>query len=137
MSDSEKEWWLARRAALDSEHSAPGVAPHPRESCGDAERPWYPQMTVCHAEMEVEAAREQYRRLHEKRPWHDGTFTDWAAEPTADHPYHYLHGVRIWVAETDLGLGGRFTTRENPLEVRPEDEEDQHGDSSGEGDPRP
>lgn len=66
--------------------------------------------------METEAARAQFERLHEKRPWHDGTFTDWAEKPSADHPYHFSHGIRIWVAETDHGFGGAFTTRENPFE---------------------
>lgn len=123
MPDSEREWWLARHAHREAQHLAPGIAPHPREVCGDADRPWYPQMTVCHVEMATEAAQAQFARLHEKRPWHDGTFADWAEKPDADHPYHYAHGTRIWVAERDLNLGGAFTTRENPYEVRPEDSE--------------
>lgn len=98
--------------------------------CGDAERLWYPQMTVCHVEMETEAAQAQYARLHEKRPWHDGTFADWAEEPSADHPYHYSHGTRIWVAEKDLGLGGEFRTRENPFADDDEDEEGARGHSA-------
>jgi hypothetical protein len=123
MPDSEREWWLARHARKLDEHTCG----HPREVCADPERIWYPQMSVCRVEMEAAAAQAQYDRLHEKRPWHDGTFTDWAAEPSADHPYHRDFGTRIWVTETDLGLGGNFTTRENPFE---DNEEDARGNSS-------
>lgn len=77
--------------------------------------------------METEAAQAKFARLHEKRPWHDGTFTDWAEKPSADHPYHYSYGTRIWVSETDFSLGGAFTTRENPYE---QIEEDDRGHSS-------
>lgn len=67
-------------------------------------------MTVCYPEMQEQAARAKYERKHEKAPWHDGTFETWAAEPTKDTPYHFRHGTNIWVAETDLGLGGDFLT---------------------------
>lgn len=83
-------------------------------------------MAVCHVEMETEAARARFARLHEKRPWHDGTFTDWAEEPSGDHPYHYTYGLRIWVTEVDHGFGGNFTTRENPFEEK----EDARGDQT-------
>lgn len=58
--------------------------------------------------MEAEAARERYRVLHEKRPWHDGTFTSWAEEQSPRHPYYFNHGVTIWAADEDLGNGGDF-----------------------------
>lgn len=125
MPDSEREWWIARQARKDAEHKCG----HPREVCADPDRTWYPQMSVCHVEMEAAAAQAQFDRLHEKRPWHDGTFTDWSAEPSADHPYHYSYGTRIWVAEVDLALGGKFTTHVNPYDDSDE-EEDAHGHSS-------
>lgn len=34
--------------------------------------------------------------------------TRWAEERSDEFPYHYQHGTTIWVAETDLGLGGDF-----------------------------
>ncbi len=44
--------------------------------------------------------------MHEKRPFHDGTFpTDpaaWAEKATREHPYHYRDGVSIYVAAEDL-----------------------------------
>lgn len=128
MPDSEKEWWLARRAQREAEHAPPGVTPHPHEACADDERLWFPQMSTCRVEMETAAAEAAWARQHEKRPWHDGTFADWAEEPSESHPYHFQHGTRIWVTKTDLGLGGNFTTRENPFEQ--DDEEDARGHSS-------
>ena len=105
------------------------MTPHLHEVCGDAERLWFPQMVACRVEMETEAAQAAYRRLHEKRPWHDGTFTRWVEEPDEGHPYHFMHGIRIWVTETDHGLGGDFTRLENPFR-KTRDEEDPHGNSS-------
>lgn len=90
--------------------------------CADPDRLWFPQMTVCRVEMETSAAQAQFERLHEKRPWHDGTFTDWAEKPSDSHPYHHRFGTRIWVTETDLELGGNFTTRENPYEETGEED---------------
>jgi hypothetical protein len=110
MPDSEREWWLARHDRKRAEHTCG----HPREVCDDPERVWFPQRATCRVEMETAAAEAQFARLHEKRPWHDGTFTDWAEKPSTEHPYHYTYGTRIWVTETDLGLGGAFTARENP-----------------------
>lgn len=78
------------------------------EECGDAERPWYPQMTVCHATRETAAANAAYQRLHDDRPWHDGSFQRWAEKPSAEFPYPADAGVSIWVSASDLGLGGDF-----------------------------
>jgi len=123
MPDSEREWWVARQARKDNKHTCG----HPREVCADPDRVWFAQMSVCHVEMEAAAAQVKFDRLHEKRPWHDGTFTDWAAEPSDEHPYHHSFGTRIWVNATDLALGGKFTTYENPYK---KDEEDARGNSS-------
>lgn len=129
MPDAERDWWRARQAQKDATHSGPGIPPHPRDGCDDPDHLWYPQMTVCRAEMELATAQARYERLHEKRPWHDGTFADWATEPDVDHPYHYRSGVQIWVAERDLALGGKFTTQANPYADDDEDEEEAHGHS--------
>lgn len=128
MPEPEREWWIARHAQREATHSPLGVTPHPHEACIDAERIWYPQMVACRVEMETASAEAAYRRLHEKKPWHDGTFTDWSEKPSADHPFHFMAGVRIWVSETDQGLGGHFTRQENPYAT--DDEEDPSGNSS-------
>ena len=52
--------------------------------------------------MDLAAAERRYKTLHEKQPFHDGTFESWAKDPSLSHPYHFLDGVRIFVAETDL-----------------------------------
>lgn len=58
--------------------------------------------------METQAAQARFERLHKDAPWHDGTFESWAEKPSRTHPYHHSHGTTIWVADTDLGLGGDF-----------------------------
>lgn len=62
--------------------------------------------------MERDAANARWTRLHEDRPWHDGTFRSWAEKPSVNHPYHRDHGVTIGVHETDLRPDDRFLTRE-------------------------
>lgn len=76
--------------------------------CADPEHEWFPQLTVCYATRETQAAQAKFDQLHKKRPWHDGTMRRWAEERSDGFPYHYQHGTTIWVAETDLGLGGDF-----------------------------
>lgn len=90
-----------------------------REVCSDHERTFYPHRSVCYASMETEAAQAAYDALHEKRPWHDGTFASWSEKRDAGHPYHYTHGVRIGVAETDLAPWDAFTTVEHASPVKP------------------
>lgn len=104
MPEESRAWWRARHMREQLTHSCG----HPREVCSDPEREWYPQMTVCYPTMVTEAMQAKYARLHEKRPWHNGSFTDWAEEPSVEHPYHYTHGTTIWVSEQDLAVGGEF-----------------------------
>lgn len=77
-------------------------------ACGDPDHEWFPQRDVCYQTMEQQAAHERYRLLHEKRPWHDGTFTSWGEEQSTQHPYRYDYGVTIWSADEDLGHGADF-----------------------------
>lgn len=72
---------------------------------------WFPQRTVCHSEMERAAAERRYSKLHEALPYHDGTFTSWAKESSAAHPYHFHDGVTIWVAREDVNPDDDFLTR--------------------------
>ena len=80
----------------------------PRDECADVEREWFPQRTVCHAAMERAAADWRYDTLHEKRPFHDGTFESWAEKRSLSHPYHARDGVTLWVAESDLAPHDHF-----------------------------
>jgi hypothetical protein len=52
--------------------------------------------------MEELAARRRYDMLHEREPYHDGTFENWSKDASAEFPYRYDDGVRIWVAPVDL-----------------------------------
>jgi hypothetical protein len=60
--------------------------------------------------MEREAAKGLYAGLHEKQPFHDGTFTRWAEKRSPAFPYHYLDGVTVWVAAVDHNPDDGFTT---------------------------
>lgn len=62
--------------------------------------------------MEREAANARYARLHDDRKWHDGSFTQWAKEPSREFPYRFDFGVTVGVADTDLRPHDLFTTRE-------------------------
>lgn len=74
---------------------------------------WYPQRLVDYAEMEKAGAQGLYDKLHEKAPFHDGTFKSWAKERSSRHPFHYNDGVTIIVTPEDLNPGDRFTTDRN------------------------
>lgn len=93
--------WETKRDAC-SEHGGP------RSECEDAATKWFPQRTVCHATMERAAAEWGYDQCHDAEPFHDGTFTKWAATRSLLHPYHYRDGVRLWVAPVDLNPHDHF-----------------------------
>jgi hypothetical protein len=80
--------------------------------CGDRDRQWFPQRRVCLPELERAVAERLYEQLHKEQPFHDGTFSRWSKEPSAETPAHFLDGVSIWVAERDLNPGDLFTTEE-------------------------
>lgn len=70
--------------------------------CADEHREWFPQRRVCYAAMELAAAEWRYGELHDKRPYHDGTFSKWSEKRSLQYPYHYRDGVNLWIADTDL-----------------------------------
>jgi len=76
--------------------------------------------------MELAAADRIYRKLHEALPFHDGTFTDWVKDPDSEHPYHFMDGVRLYVAETDLNPDDHFLSPQ-----RAEDPDDSEGGDDG------
>jgi hypothetical protein len=49
-----------------------------------------------------------YDKLHEDRPWHDGTETIWRAEYSSLTPFNYRDGVTIWVSKYDLSPDDDF-----------------------------
>lgn len=91
---------------------------HQEHVCSDPNRVWYPQRKVCHVTMQEAAAQRRYREIHQDRPYHDGTFTNWTAEPTTGTPYHYLDGVEIYVAEVDINPGDEFLKKPDPFADR-------------------
>lgn len=56
---------------------------------------------MCHEAAQYLAARRRYDLLHADKPYHDGTETSWAAEPSLSHPFKYDDGVRIWLSRVD------------------------------------
>lgn len=94
--------------------------------CRELDHQWFPQREVCSATMSLAAAQRRYDKLHKDRPFHDGTFADWAESPSQSHPYHYLDGVRIWVSKHDLTPDDNFL--DDPK--RPEDGGEQRDGAS-------
>lgn len=80
----------------------------PSSECADPERDWYPQLSVCYRTREQLAALWRFGALHEKQPFHNGTFESWSEERSPTHPYRYDDGVTIWAAPIDYELGGDF-----------------------------
>lgn len=60
--------------------------------------------------MQLRAAERLYGLLHEKQPYHDGTFKRWAKEPSPEFPFHYLDGVSLWLANEDTNPDDDFLT---------------------------
>jgi hypothetical protein len=54
-----------------------------------------------------------YDRLHDERPFHDGSFQNWAKESSAEFPFHYRDGVTIVLFDHDANPGDEFTTDES------------------------
>ena len=119
---TEAQWW-----ALPEDERAVWVARHARETapkcgkcggdpavCSDAEKSWYPQRTVCYADMETQAARARYADLHEDRPYHNGRFRGWSEKRSRYAPYKYDEGVTIWAAPVDFAPDDDFLARARP-----------------------
>lgn len=79
--------------------------------------------------MEVQAANRRYDELHEDRPYHDGSFTRWAKEPSRQTPYHYRDGVSVWVAPVDLSPDDNFLTDAKAVPT-PVSRGGEHGDEA-------
>lgn len=84
-----------------------------RETCSDPEHEWFPQRSVCYADMTQAAADALYDELHDAEKFHDGTFANWSTTRSKDFPFHFRDGVSIWVAPVDLNPDDKFTTDKN------------------------
>lgn len=114
--EGERDFWVA-----EHEH-AQSTCPHcgnQVDVCADHERTWYPYRRVCYAKREREAAEAAYGALHEEKPWHDGTYTSWAKNRSASHPYRFDMGVTIGVADHDLAPWDQFTTQRGASPLPP------------------
>lgn len=90
---------------------------------GDKDKVWYPQRVIDYAEMERRSAERAYARIHEERPFHDGFFKNWSEKPTDMAPYHFMDGVKIIVAETDLNPDDHFLRAPDHVEYMQPTEE--------------
>lgn len=81
--------------------------------------------------MEREAADRAYEALHEKRPFHDGTFTSWSEHASRSHPYHFRDGVTVYVTDEDQAPWDEFTTRESASPLPSDRGDGGHEDAPG------
>ena len=106
--EDERAWWIARH---ERERDKCQHCGSPRSECSDADKPWYPQRSICYASMESAAANARYDELYGGK-YHDGTFpadlAQWSEKRTPDTPYGHRDGVTIWVAPTDLAPDDDF-----------------------------
>lgn len=58
--------------------------------------------------MQAAAANRLYDLAHEDKPYHDGSFTRWAKEPSRQFPFHYRDGVTIWLSPVELNPDDDF-----------------------------
>lgn len=101
-----------RRERFDRDRGIHRDCGHPLEECSDPEREWFPQLSVCYATMEERSAQTRFDEIHKDRPWHDGSFPEdraaWSDKRTAETPFRYDWGARVFVTDTDLDMGGDF-----------------------------
>lgn len=92
------------------------------EVCSDPEVVFYPQRTICYADMEATAAREQYADLHDEdsgMAFHDGSFKVWSRRRSEAFPYGANDGVSIWVSTEDLTPDDDFLSAPQPKADEP------------------
>ena len=106
---------------------------NPIAECSDHSRSWYSYRRICYATMEVKAAQDAYADLHEKAPYHDGTFTSWSPKRSAGYPYHHSHGVSFGAADQDLTPWDVFTTEVDASPLPPAQRDNQHPEPPGSG----
>lgn len=87
----------------------------------DCSRPQtlYPYRRICQVTRAREAAQAMYAALHEKAPFHDGTYTRWNEHRTSEFPYRYDEGVTVGVDTVERTPWDYFTTRTNASPLPP------------------
>lgn len=105
LSETEQDDWRAR---LEVDRETCKFHGGPVEECGDDDRDWFSQMSICWPSAQLAAAQALFADLHEDRPFHNGSperFTSpahWAKERSAAFPFHYGDGVAMWLSPVDL-----------------------------------
>lgn len=77
----------------------------PRSVCSDPEVDWYPQRTVCYADMARQQVQWKWDQLHgpdSHEQFHDGSFKVWSPNRTDGTPVAADDGVSLWVSTEDL-----------------------------------
>ena len=72
--------------------------------------------------MERESSRGLYAELHEKAPFHNGSFSSWSAKRTKKHPVRFDEAVQIGVSTDELTPWDPFTTEVNASPLPPTDQ---------------
>lgn len=104
-----------RIAKWESERTTCKFHGGPLDECADDERDWFPQRMVCQPTMQLQAAMALYADLHEERPFHDGTFQNWAKERSRAFPFRFDDGVSFYLAETDVDPEDNFLSLDNSV----------------------
>lgn len=68
---------------------------------------------MCYATRARQAAQRRWDERHKDLPFHDGSYGRWQKDYRLGW-FHYAEGATVWVAQTDLGLGGDFLGLEKP-----------------------
>lgn len=118
----ERDYWIAeweRQRMACPDHGGP------LDECSDPDRKWYSYRRICYATMEREAAIAALKELRgENSNFHDGTFTDWVAKRSDEHPFPAGAGETIGIADTNIAPWDEFTTELDASPIRPPDELD-------------
>ena len=79
------------------------------EVCGDPQRDWFAQKTVCYRDRAQKTARRMFEAVYgEDHQFHDGKGLKWAKEFSPATPTRYDDGVTISVTPTDESPGATF-----------------------------
>lgn len=83
----------------------------PRALCSDPETTFYPQRTVCYAEMARQQVQWKWDQLHgpdSSEQYHDGSFEVWSPNRSDGTPFAADDGVTLWVATENLTPDDNF-----------------------------
>jgi hypothetical protein len=99
--------------------------------CEDIDGDWFPQRDICWSTAAAQVAQRKYDKLHEQRPWHDGTETVWNEKYSLLTPFHYRDGTSLWVSKHDLTPDDMFLGDQGL--VAEQDEQDPGDRANGPG----